>query len=151
MAGKWNKLLGLSWGERLLLLEAAASLAAARLAVLTLPFRWLAPRLGETMASTPADEPADPELVRRIGWAVGVASRHLPWPSRCLAEAIAAKAMLQRRAVASTLYIGLARGERADLESHAWLRCGSRILTGERASDGFEVIASFAEPPLDRR
>ncbi len=149
MLAKLNKLRRLGWGDRLLLAEAAVSLTAARLAVLVVPFRWIAPRLGRTMASSPMEDPADPELPRRIGWAVGAASRHLPWRSRCLAEAIAGKAMLRRRAVASTLYLGLAKGERANLESHAWLRCGSRVVIGERASGGFAVIASFAEPPAE--
>ncbi len=146
MIGKLRKLLGLPWRDRLLLAEASLSLAVARLAVRLMPFRWIAPRLGETMAASPEEDSADPELLRRIGWAVGVAGHNLPWTSRCLAEAIAGKAMLKRRGVPSTLYLGLAKDGQADLEAHAWLRCGSRILTGERASEGYTVIASFAEP-----
>jgi hypothetical protein len=101
------------------------------------------------MAASPEEDPADPELLRRIGWAVGVVSHNLPWTSRCLAEAIAGKRMLQKRGVRSTLYLGLAKDEQADLEAHAWLRCGSRVLTGGQASASYAVIASFAESAPD--
>ena len=145
MFGKLRKLFGLPWRDRLLLLEAAAALAVAGTALLVLPFRWIAPRLGETMADSPADDSAAPELLRRIGWAVGVAGSHLPWRSRCLAEAMAGKLMLQRRGVRSTLYLGLAKDGETDLEAHAWLRCGDTVLTGGAMSDDYAVIASFAE------
>ncbi|MFQ5349576.1 MAG: lasso peptide biosynthesis B2 protein [Thermoanaerobaculia bacterium] len=151
MLGKLRKLFALPWADRALLAEAALALAASRLAVLLVPFRWIAPRLGETMAHTPREDPADPELLRRIGWSVSVASRNLPWTSRCLAEAIAGKMMLKRRGVPSTLYLGLAKQGEVDLEAHAWLRCGSRVLTGERVSEGYTVIASFAEPTPESR
>ena len=118
MIGKLEKLLGLPWSDRLLLAEAAMTLAVARLAVLVLPFRWIAPRLGETMADSPEEDVAEPDLLLRIGWAVAVASRYLPWTSRCLAEAIAGKAMLQRRGLRSTLYLGLAKDGPADIEAH---------------------------------
>ena len=143
---KLKKLARLPWRDRLLLIEAAWWLVVARLAVLLVPFRWMAPRLGETMASSPDEDPVDAELPRRVGWAVGVASAALPWKSRCLAEAIAGKAMLRRRGVASTLYLGAARQGGSQLDGHAWLRCGSQVLIGERARNGHEVIASFAEP-----
>lgn len=149
MFGKLRKLFGLPWRDRVLLAEAALTLAVARLAVLVLPFRWIAPRLGETMADSPAEDQAEPELLRRIGWSVSVASHFLPWTSRCLAEAIAGKAMLQRRGLRSTLYLGLAKDGPADVEAHAWLRCGSRVLTGGQTSDGYAVIASFTEPAPD--
>ena len=151
MIGKLRKLFGLPWRDRLLLAEAAVALGVARLAVLVLPFRWIAPRLGESMADSPEEDRLEPDLLRRIGWAVSVASHHLPWVSRCLAEAIAGKAMLRRRGVPSTLYLGLAKEGPADLEAHAWLRCGSTVLTGGQTSDVYTVIASFAEPTPEGR
>ena len=146
MMRKLAKLWRLSWRDRLLLAEAAVALLGARLIMLLVPFRRIAPRLGETMGDSPAEDPADPRGLKRIGWAVNVASKVLPWHSTCLTEAIAAKAMLKRRGVVSTLYLGLARDGQSQLEAHAWLRCGSSVLTGGGASEGYTVIASFAEP-----
>ena len=135
----------LSWRRRLLLVEAAAWLGIARLAVLLLPFRWLAPRFGRKMAESPASDPREADVGRRVAWAVRIASRHTPWHNKCLGEAIAGKAMLRRRGVASTLYLGLAKAESGGLEAHAWLRCGSRILTGGGLSQSYTVVATFAE------
>ncbi len=150
MAGKRSligRFLRLSWRRRLLLVEAAAWLAIARLAILLLPFRWLTPHFGRTMAESPASDPRAADVGRWVAWAVGIASRTTPWHNKCLGEAIAGKAMLRRRGVASTLYLGLAKADSGDLEAHAWLRCGSRILTGGGLSEGYTVVAKFAERP----
>jgi hypothetical protein len=53
--------------------------------------------------------------------------------------------MLRRRGAASTLYLGLAKDRETQLQAHAWLRCGERILTGQRGMAGFTVISTFAE------
>ena len=140
-----GKLFQIPWRDRLLLFEAVVVLALARLATWLLPFRWLAPFLGRKMAESPETDPTDVEPVRRIEWAVSVARRYGPWGQWCLAEAIAGKALLRRRGLTSTLYLGVLKGDDGELEAHAWLRCGSRILIGESAIRGHAVIAKFAE------
>lgn len=140
-----RKLLRTTWRERLLLLEAAGCLALARLALLAVPFRKVAPRLGRTMGESLADDPRSEQLGREIARAVQVASRYTPWDTKCLAQAIAGKAMLRWRRVPSTLYLGLAKDGEGELEAHAWLRCGSRILTGDGTRERFTVVARFAE------
>ena len=141
-----HKFLNLPCADRNCLIEAAFWLGFARLAILILPFRRIAPFLGRNMAQSPeVEEVAHRELLDRISWAVTTASRHLPWDCLCLAQALAGKAMLKRRGVTSTLYLGLAKDDEAHLQAHAWLRCGNRILTGERAMAEFTIIATFAE------
>lgn len=141
-----QKFLNLPCADRNCLIEAAFWLGCARLAILLLPFRRIAPFLGRNMAQSPeVEEVANRELLDRISWAVTSASRHLPWDCLCLAQALAGKAMLKRRGMTSTLYLGLAKDDDADLQAHAWLRCGNRILTGEREMAGFTIIATFAE------
>ncbi len=139
-----------SWASRLLLLEAAVWLGLARLALLLVPFRRLAPILGRKMAESPLEDPSDPDVLERVAWAVRVASRYTPWKTKCLTEAMAGKAMLRRRGLASTLYLGLAKGGDIGLEAHAWLRCGSRILTGGELMDRYSAVARFAEVPRAR-
>lgn len=143
--GRLAKFLNLAPADRACLLEAACWLGFARLAILVLPFRWLAPRLGKLMAQSPTETAAPTALLDRISWSVGAASRRLPWESTCLTMAMAGKAMLRRRGIASTLYLGVAREPTAGLHSHAWLRCGDRILTGEQTMSGFTIISTFAE------
>ncbi len=137
--------LRLSWRDRGLLAEAAGWLLLARLALRLVPFRRLAPWLGRTRAeSLHGDQPGDAQSAR-VGWAVRTASRRAPWETRCFAEAIAGKAMLKRRRVDSTLYLGLRKADDGEIQAHAWLRCGARTITGGRTSGGFTVIATFAE------
>jgi hypothetical protein len=123
------------------LAEALVYLAVARAAVLALPFRVLARRLGVQCAETPATAVADPAL-RRVAAAIAAGARRAPWRAGCLEQAIAAKAMLRRRGVESTLYLGLARGPVA---AHAWLRVGSLNVTGGQDVSRYAVVASFAD------
>ena len=137
----------LSWAERGLLLEATFWLAAARLSLLLVPFRQIAPRLGKTGQETsPHSSPNIHQKAEQIGWAVRAVARRTPWESACLAQAISAKAMLRRRHLASTLYLGLAKDPSEALQAHAWLRCGAEIITGKAGHERFTVISSFAEP-----
>jgi hypothetical protein len=143
LAGKW---LRFNRAQRLLLLEAAWALAAAQVAVRLLPFRWITPRLGRV--GSVADRPLSPEeqwQAQQVGWAIMKLARFLPWDARCLAQAVAGKWMLRRRGLPSTLYLGVDRGRESWLEAHAWLRCGTEFVTGQRQHERFTVLATFAE------
>ena len=134
------------WGTRWLLVQAVSWLGFARLAVVTLPLRWIAPFLGHYMRESPAiDRPEWQTTVRRVSWAVSMMSRYTPWKSNCLAQAIAAKCMLQRRQVPSTLYLGIARNTSEELDAHAWLRSGKVVVTGAPEMPRFTVVSTFAE------
>ena len=147
----------LSWTDRWLLLEATLWLGVARIAILTVPFRKLAKHLGEQMAESPHSDQSAQETrlsrISQISWAVRGMSGYTPWESACLAQALAAKAMLRCRGIASTLYLGLAKDKhneqdrQSGLLAHAWLRSGSIILTGGPGKDQYTVVATFAEKP----
>ena len=140
------KFLRRNGSDRLLLLEALAWLCWARLLLVTVPFRWIARRLGRQMGvSTASLAESDRLLVQRVSWAVQAVSIHAPLGFVCLPQAMAAKWMLRRRGLESTLYLGLRAGERATLSAHAWLRAGDRILTGRSESTGHQIIATFGE------
>jgi hypothetical protein len=143
---RWRNFWRLSWGDRWLLMEAAAWLGAARLAISVLPFRRIAPHLGVAGRETSgADDPDTFERARLIGWALRTASRHTPWESACLAQGIAGKLMLSVRRMASTLYLGVeldGEGEEG-MSAHAWLRCGTMILTGANDRHRFKIVATF--------
>jgi hypothetical protein len=51
--------------------------------------------------------------------------------------------MLNRRHIDSTLYLGVAK-EKGSLIAHAWLRCGSRYVTGKEGVEKFTVVSTFA-------
>ena len=129
------------------LLEAVFWLGLARLALLLVPFRRLAVHLGTPSHETPAQnlDQAATERARTVGGAVQRAARNLPWDCRCMAQALAGKAMLRRRGLPSTLYLGVAKDEAADLCAHAWLRCGDAVITGGEGADRFTVLSTFGD------
>jgi len=132
--------------DRRLFIEALALLCWARLLIRVVPFRWIAPSLGRPMAESPVDVgDAQRQLARRVAWAVQAVARHLPLGFVCLPQAVAAKWMLRRRRLPSTLYLGLQRQTERSTTAHAWLRVGDMILTGRNESSNHTVVATFAE------
>ena len=130
--------------DQILYLEATVWLAISRLAILIVPFRYIAPFLGTHMANFDADENGDRETVIFVFRAIVTMSRHLPWECRCLAQAISGKMMLGRRRVPSTLYLGVTKKEDGDLNAHAWLRAGEIIILGGGGLERFAVVSTFA-------
>ena len=139
--------------EKLLLLEAALLMAPARLAVLWLPFRMIAPLLGRQRCESPLEVAPRQELTaQRIGAAIATIGRHCFWRSTCLVQAVAAQLMLKRRGIPGTLYLGTARDTENNLLAHAWTRCGREILTGASGRERFTVVASFSpRSPSNRK
>jgi len=126
--GKLRQLLALNGADRWLLLQAIFWLAIARLMLVLVPFRWLSGRLSGRGSQQPV-APA-PELLRRIGWAVDVAARHVPWRADCFPQALTGRMLLQRRGHASTIHIGVVNEAGRGLSGHAWLTCGDVVVTG---------------------
>ncbi len=110
--------------ERTLLLQAAFSILAVRLALRFLSFERL-----QVLACRWAGRSAAPFGTDRIVWAVEAAARNIP-ASRCLTKAMAAQALLARHGHASQLMIGVAKDEALRLEAHAWITCQDRVLIG---------------------
>lgn len=129
-------------------LEALLCLAWAKLLIHTVPFRRLAPRLGQTQTETPpAIAAAERARAVHVSWAVQAVARHVPLRFICLPQAIAAKWMLRRRGIATTLYLGVApdRAKHEAITAHAWLRAGDKIVTGESEAARHRVLAFFAD------
>jgi hypothetical protein len=140
----------LPWRTRFLLIYSFIWLGIARFVVLTLPFRWIAHHFGTHQLEGASNE--TPEILakaKRVAWAVRLMSRYTPWNSNCLAQAIAAKRLLRRQQVPTTLYLGVARKKEDDgLEAHAWLRCGDFFVTGGRGHLHFTVVSYFTEEKI---
>ena len=129
----------------LLLAEAIAVTMWVKLCLFIHPFNSIRMGLGisqaETLRTTTVGEDAQ---AKRISWAVQTAARYIPIGLVCLPQAIAAGSMLNRRNVPFTLYLGVKLPENADMMAHAWLRAGTRIVTGADAMHGHTTVASFA-------
>ncbi|MCP4397031.1 MAG: lasso peptide biosynthesis B2 protein [bacterium] len=106
---------------RLLFFEAFVWLGLARMVILLLPFRRVVPVFGTYQAESPKE--AIPEDIRStvltIFHAVRCAAQFTPWKSVCLPQAMAAKMMLQRRHIPSTMYLGMAKQGEDSFCAHA--------------------------------
>ena len=137
------KFLRLPLSSKVLLLEDWITLGLSRGMVLTLPFRWIAPGLRARLSGSAQDSGQAQD--RTVGWALRVASKYTPWKSNCLAQAIAAKRMLHRRQLPSTLFLGVRKGEQDEFEAHAWIDFGPITLTGGNDQAGYSVVSSFPD------
>ena len=137
--------------RRALVVEAAAYLFAARLALIFVPFPRLARHLGTFVP--PADAratqaqtktaPDQARLAAEIGWAVTRAARYVPFKAVCLPQAMAARVMLKRRGVKSVMHFGAAKGTEKPLDAHAWLDAAGVQVTGYPVAENFAEIACF--------
>jgi hypothetical protein len=136
------------WDEKKLLYEAYYLLGWSRALLLMIPFRKLAPKLGQHNHETSFEMDWDSlEEFRKLKRAISRASRVAPWRTKCFEQAITGKIMLRRRKHPSTLYLGVCKdkvkGE--GLKAHAWLRTGQYILTGREGMRQFTVVGVFGE------
>ncbi|WP_404370408.1 lasso peptide biosynthesis B2 protein [Sphingomonas sp. MMS24-J45] len=138
--------------DHTLLIEAAIGLAIARAAVLSVPFPRIARRLGGFMTPHVAAEKAQAalpnaeqkEIARKVGWAVTVAARNVPFKAVCLPQAMTAHQMLQKRGIFSVIHFGTAPGADLSLDAHAWLDAGEVQVTGYPVAPEFTEIACIA-------
>jgi hypothetical protein len=52
--------------------------------------------------------------------------------------------MLRRRGVDGTVSFGVCEGASDGFEAHAWLRVGTRMVTGGAGHERFKVFTTFA-------
>jgi len=136
---KFATFLGKSPADRMLVCEAIVMLALARLIVITVPFRMLAPWLSR---APDTNLPAAVLLVR-VRKAVTTAARNVPWNAVCLPQAMAAKAMLARRGCGSVFHLGAAFDPNGKLIAHAWLMVGDTVVVGAAGIPGMSPLARF--------
>lgn len=109
-----------------LVVEAAASLLAARLRLRLWSFGRIMAGLGRFVPPTPVDAPVpvDPTRRRRIAqvrWAIAVAAPLMPFRAVCLQRSLAGRAMLERRGIDAILHFGGTVRTGAPDGEHAWL------------------------------
>lgn len=141
---KIKKFQQLTHAEQKLLLQASFYLTICSLAVKLVPFRILSVWMGEHMVS-PTDvlDKKQETLVKLISRSIRCASNHLPWDVVCLPQAFAAKMILSRSGIKSTLFLGVQKKGKEELSAHAWLRAGKLIVTGATHRQQFTVVSCF--------
>lgn len=141
---KFILFLSLNHENKCLLIEAYVLLAWGRL-LKWVSFSKIAPHLGEEMGETSfISMEKDKRLLNQISQNIHLACKYTFWESSCLVKAFAARSMLHRRGIDSTLYLGTGVDEKGKLIAHAWLRSGPYFITGSEGKERFTVVATFA-------
>ncbi len=158
---------GMTRADRRLIVEAIAALLVARRRSL-LPFEVLARHLGgivaphsrtrapapasaSASASAPAPAPvlpaplsqAEADMIFAIRWSIGAVAPWLPFRTLCLQQAIAARAMLERRGIGSVLHLGVRNPTGTTLDAHAWLDAGGLNVTGYPVDPALTEVGRF--------
>ena len=124
-----RKFLSLSTADQSLLLKSVFLLGMIALGLRVLPFQIMQRFLLATRQKTAGVHHTDQSSANRIAWAVRVASRYVP-AATCLPQALAVRMLLKRQGYPARLHIGVAKGERGQLEAHAWVESQGRIVVG---------------------
>ena len=109
--------------------------------ILFFPFKKIAAKIGVSQVETTKDSLTDNQLLLVI-ISLQRAVKYAIHRSKCYDQALAAKFMLNRRQLPSTLYFGLSK-EDNQLSAHAWVRCGDRIVIGKRGFEKYTPVAWF--------
>jgi len=139
--------LSLPWASKWLMVETLLALVWFTVHVRWLPFQRLASRWGTPgqVANMVLDE-RQKRVAREVAWLIEAVGRRLPFETTCLMRTAAAQCLLARRGVATTVYLGVAPSlsDGRQVNAHAWLRCGDRIVTGQSEASKFRPIAWFS-------
>ena len=144
---KLNSLFNQSLTTQFLLLPAWLMTGLARLLVLLLPFRLLAPGLGQhhgVSAFIPLLDENQQAKALSIGRAVRMSSTLAPWNANCQAQAISARWLMGLFGLPFAVFYGVAKDPIEKMKAHAWLCAGPIQVTGGYAFDEFTVVAVFS-------
>lgn len=155
-----KKFRSLNLNDKLLIIKIFILTAAARAAMLIIPFRKLKTHMGElNKESSLGASQEEYNRASKIGWAIEKVSNHTPWESKCLVMALTAQYLLSHEEIESTLYLGVAKednllkkknkyeialnkGSESNMIAHSWIRCGELYVTGGNGV-GFAIVAKF--------
>ena len=133
---KYNK-------NRKITLEAWITCMWYRFVIFHIPMKFLEKHLGVRDGESPMEvQRCDYYWATRVSYEVNRIADKTPWDSKCFVRALAARRILKRRNVKTTLYLGVGMEDGKQMIAHAWLRCGSFYVTGGTGEE-FAMVAKF--------
>lgn len=116
----------------------------ARVFIIFMPFNRLRKIMGKyKKESNEIVDVNTHKIAKKIGWAVSEAARYTPWNSKCLVQALTTQRMMKEKGISTTIYLGVSKGKDNEMLAHAWIRCGSYIITGGANKNEYVVVAKF--------
>lgn len=145
---KLRTLAAFDWRQLLWLLPLYLLSGLMRLALLVLPFRWIAPWLGQhhtNMTMTLLVTEEQENLSRRMGSVIRTLSKYTPWESKCLVQAMLARIVLGYYGIPHIIYLGVNQSGPPEnpMNAHAWVSAGRCFVTGGNSFRQFGVVSSF--------
>ncbi len=129
-------------------------LGIARLAILTLPFRWLPVFYGRHCRNVEMSVLAEMPQVyraRRIGRLIERVAAFTPWESKCLVQATVAVVFLRLFRIPYVFYLGAAQKGEKGLRAHAWIKVHRFPVSGGDGQEEYAVVSTFLPPYLFER
>ena len=126
------------------------------LIVYVIPSRHLNYFLGEPLSNRQLCvlvTPTQMKQARKIASLMRSVANNVPWPCKCLAQALSVRWLLKLEGIPSVIYLGAmfsAKEENnSNMKAHAWLSVGSSIIIGH-TSDNYAVVGTFVSLKLIR-
>ena len=127
-------------------------LGVAKLAIFTVSFKRLVPRLGVSTGLSPWLPLIDERATRRarlISEVIRLAARYTPWDSNCFPQAVIARVLLGWYGVPYCLFFGVRRKpDTGEFDAHAWIASGRVRVTGRFSFNQYTVVGVFVAPSL---
>ena len=127
-------------------------LGIARLAILTISFKRMVPRLGVSVGVCPwlplLDERQE-KRARMVGQVIRLSARYTPWESNCFPQAIVARVMLGFYRVPYCFFFGVRRSPTTSaFDAHAWVATGRVRVIGGVGFNKYTTVGVFVSPRL---
>ncbi len=128
--------------DKKMAMETAALLVFFRLALFALPYRSWRRYLGDPwgVGSHPV---GNRMMIAGVSQWIQRVSPYLSIGRGCLCKALAARAMLKRRGIETTLFLGVQKDTAGNLCAHAWLMAGNIPVTGGKDNGDLCQVAQF--------
>lgn len=122
-----------------MVVEAICFLLASKLLLLIFPFKVCKQifKKNERLDKEPSIQ-----TLKEISIAVERANKIAIWKNVCLVKSFAARFMLQRRGIASSLHLGVTIKEGKGMAAHAWL-ISHQVCITPRGDSSFKEIYNF--------
>ncbi len=136
---KLRTFLALDRVDKIATFEAIAMVLYAKLLVASVPPRRWRNRFGG-VATQSHGQDTDLATVRRVRLAILRALNNVPGSPNCLPQALTGRWMLERRGIASSLFIGTLSDDMGKPQFHAWLKVGDEWVTGICEEDDYTLL-----------
>ncbi len=109
------------------------------------PLKWFDYMLGEYRKESLTDASKDQMiLILKVKRKLKKIKKRVPWKVKCFEEAIAAKRVLEKYQVKTSIYLGVKKEKENKLIAHSWLKAGGIFITGKNGHEHYAVVGFYS-------